>query len=635
MTQTASGYYQGPSNGGGGGGISIPGVLRAFRRKIPLMLIIFIALSALGWYLGSQMKRTYSAEARLMVTQGVEHVYQPLTGQNNGGLVTTPDSITLNEIGIMTNPQLIEGVMGTIGLNKLYPEKSNKYKRASGLEKQNLFNEMLSEFESSFAAAARPKSSIIDMKFEHESPRVATDTLNAIISAYMDERRTLFVDGQTGALAERRAATEEQLATVERAISRFMRRNQIADFESERVGSRKRLEDLRAEQNTLLASMREAEAALMSTEDSLRSTPPTIELQIDDRPSQRIAQAELERRQLLAKYLPTSDVVQAKDREIRELRQLIASNGARAAGGRRIGPNTVHQALMTERNKFQAQADSYREKAVIIQRQLDAAVAQTARLSSLAPQVENLLREKTSLEERLTSLNLREQEALVEQQTAESNAENVKVIAEAGRARKGRNMKKIVQFLSVIGAGMTALMVGLLATFLDPSIYGPGSGRAVGNTGRKDADLYQDQYVPEAVPSYTPYEAQPAYAPAAAAAGGVAATGYNQADYQTPYMNTTSDPATPYVEPYVQPMQATGTDGMAYQAQPYSPQAYGATYTDPSNPYAVNVPVQESTIQYSNAPAPAYQGVQEVSEFVAGPSGEMIPVIGGQNGPTA
>lgn len=633
MTQAASGYYEGPSNGGDGGGISIPRVLRAFKRKIPLMLVIFLVLSALGWYLGSQLKRTYSAEARLMVTLGEEYVYQPLTGQNNGGLVTTPDTITLNEIGIMTNPQLIEGVMGEIGLNKLYPEKANEYKRASGLVKQNLFNEMLDEFESSFAAAPSPKSAIIDLKFEHENPRVATDTLNAIIAAYMDERRTLFVDGQTGALAERREATEEQLATVERAISRFMKRNNIADFQSERVGSRKRLEDLRAEQNALLASMRQAEAALMSTEDSLRSTPPTIELQIDDRPSQRVAQAELERRQLLAKYLPTSDVVRAKDREIRELRQLIASNGGRAAGGRRVGPNTVHQALMTERNKFQAQADSYREKAVIIQRQLDATMAQTARLSSLAPQVENLLREKKSLEERLASLNLREQEALVEQQSAESNAENVKVISEAGRARKGRNMKKIVQFLSIIGAAMTALMVGLLGTFLDPSIYGPGAGRVASTTGRNSVEPYTDSSVPEAVPSYAPYEAQPAYAPAAAAAG-VAATGYNQADYQTPYMNIGSE-AQAYADPYAQPMQATGTDGYGYAPQPYTPHAYGATYADPSNPYAVSAPMPESEVQYSSMPAPAYEGVQEVSDVIQGPNGEMIPVIGGQNGPAA
>lgn len=641
MTQTSSGYGELPPSGGGG--INVRRALESFKRQIPIMIVVFVVLAALGWYIGGKAKRTYSAESRLMVTLGEEYVYQSSTGRDssNGGLVTTPDSVTLNEIGILTSSDLMDQVISMTGMQKLFPKKYGKWRQSNpGLEKSNLKNEMIKEFEEAFAAAAKPKSSIIDIKFEHENPAVATEVLSNILVIYKEKRKELFVEGVSEQLAESRLATEEQLATVERAISRFMSRNGIADFDSERGGARKRLEDLRAEQNTLLASMREAEAALMSTEDSLRRTPPTIDLQVDDRASQRVAQAELERKQLLAKYLPTSDPVRAKEREISELRQLIASNGGVATGGRRVGPNTVYQNLMTERNKFQAQADSFREKAVIIQRQLDAAKARTARLSAIAPELANLIREKESVEERLSSLNLREQNALVAQQTQMGKAENVKVIAAPGPARKGRNMKKIIQILSVAGAGMTALMIGLLGTFLDSRIYGPKTGRAMGtsrgNVGYNASDNASDAYIPEAVPAYSTFQPQqPAYAPAAANAGSQYGD-YNQADYQTSYTNVDQySAAAPYQEhAYAQPaqmhmhdpMQATGTGG--YMPQPYSPQSYGASYGDDTNPYAMSPPVPESQTPYPQGAAPQTVGAQEAVQFVEGPNGEMIPIIG-------
>ena len=53
--------------------------------------------------------------------------------------------------------------------------------------------------------------------------------------------------------------------------------------------------------------MSETETALATVENQLRATPKEINLYVDDRASARISQAELELKQLLAKYLPTSD----------------------------------------------------------------------------------------------------------------------------------------------------------------------------------------------------------------------------------------------------------------------------------------------------------------------------------------
>ena len=316
---------------------------------------------------------------------------------------------------------------------------------------------------------------------------------------------------------------EGQLNGVELRIQNILNKNGIAEFASERVGVQKRSETLRTELNTLRGQISAVEAALAVSEDQLRVTPEMIDLQIDDRASQRLAQAQLERRQLLAKYLPTSNPVRSKESEISEIQSQITSNGGKPAGGRRVGPNTVYQALMTQRNTYQAQADSYREQEITLSAQLNVATSKVKRMRQLSPTYQNLLREKASLEERMSGLNAKEQIALVNKQQQDSKSDNIKIISRPTMPRKGRNMRKIMFALAALGSIFSVMMLALLRVFLDPNLYGPGPVK-----GFRDAPITAQEYVydpyqgvPESVPEYGPYDdpnvvPQPAYAPAAA-----------------------------------------------------------------------------------------------------------------------
>ena len=124
----------------------------------------------------------------------------------------------------------------------------------------------------------RAKSSIIDVKFEHLDPQVAVNATNAFIDEYIDFRRTVFVEGKDEIISERRAATEDQLNSNERAIARFLKKNRISDFGSEQEGLQDRTEALKASLNETRASISETEAALVIVEDQLRNTAETLSL---------------------------------------------------------------------------------------------------------------------------------------------------------------------------------------------------------------------------------------------------------------------------------------------------------------------------------------------------------------------
>jgi len=359
----------------------------------------------------------------------------------------------------------------------------------------------------SYSVMPRAKSSIIDVTYVHEDPAVAVETVNEFVRAYLEFRREVFVEGSSELIAERREATEAQLNANERAIASFLRKHNIADFESEQTGLRERNEDLKAALNGTRASIAETEAALAQVEDQLRATPVTINLFVDDRAAQRVSQAELELRQLMAKYLPTSDPVRQKRTELEELRALQNSYNGKASGGRRVGPNVEHQELSTRRNTLAATADSLREREFTQQRQLNSADAKIRKLTGLSPEFQNLLRERETLEARLTSYNAKEQEALVDAQQAEAQAENIQVISMAQYANKGRNMQKLAQFGADVG------MDPIYAPVQEPTAspipepvpaFDPGQPLAP-NPYEVQPAVYSDPNVAQAFPQTGPY----------------------------------------------------------------------------------------------------------------------------------
>lgn len=635
------GQSAGGSGGSGYGGdrrmvangmpnIRISQIPSSFIKQLPWMVPALLVMTVASWWFTKDIKREYMADGSIFVQPGREHVYDPVSGNTNAGINITADQITLTEASIIKNPSTVNTVIhkmiaseeeGGVGGKVFAPKLYAKWVEASPTDRPDRWNDIVKSVNKSFVVMPKAKSSIIDLVYKHENGTVAVQTLDAFLAAYQDIRKDIFVSEATGQIEEQLTLAQEQLAVVDKKIQRILNRNDISEFTSEQTGVQKRSETLRTEMNTLRGNIAGVEAALAATEDQLRQTPETIDLQVDDRASQRLAQANLERRQLLAKYLPSSMVVRNKEAEITEIQSQIRANGGKPAGGRRVGPNTVYQALMTQRNTYQAQADSYREREIILQAQLNAAVGKVKHMRELGPVYQNLLREKTTLEERVKGLNAKEQAALAAKQQQDAQMANVKIISPPITPRKGRNMRKVMFALGVLASMFTVFMLALLRVFTDPNLYGPGTGtrnRAGlapvaapdynqgydANYGQEYAPDYgyaQPAPIPEAVPGYgEPYPQQPEYAPAA--------TQYAPQHYEAPQEPQAYEPQayeaplhTGY-EQAVQPQPQEMPQMAPQTPQAYAPQAYAEANTASANPYL-------NTSGQAAVPAQQYAGV--------------------------
>ena len=555
----------------------------SFMRQLKWIVPLLLLGTAVIWFATKDLKRTYLGEGRVLVQLGSEYVYESVTSQNaSQGLMLTPDHIVLNEIGIMKNADIIEKVVGTVtssdsfGPRRFAKDAFEKINSArTPVEEQNAWVDLYTKVESSFAVMPQPKSSIVDLSYKHEDPEIAVETLNLFIKEYLDARKQLFVEGSGDVIAERRRSTEEQLRSNERKIANFLGKNGISDFDSERAGVTKRTEDLRTTLNVLRGQMTETERALATVENQLRNTSEQIDLYIDDRTSQRVAAAELELKQLLAKYLPGSQPVRQKQIELAELKSLQTSNAGRAAGGRRVGPNPVFQQLMTRRNLLQSQADSYREKEFTLQRQLDSADAKVRQLTGLSPAFQSLLRERETLDTRLKSYTAKEQEALINQDQAEASSENVRVVSWASRPRKGSNTRLLMFALGTVAWGFTLFMLALMRVFLDPKLYASTTVRRSGGDRREsprdETPAYQPQ--PYEAEPYQPPAQVPESVPAPAAFSAAPAAVASGESYYTPSYDGSGPVEYQSGASFEQSGSVYASDG-SYAADPYATQAY-------------------------------------------------------------
>ena len=575
--------------------IRLSEMFKAFARQLPWVIILFVIGAAIAWVKTSDFKRSYFGDGRILVQFSDDYAYNPVgqTGQS-AGLNQTIDTITLTEAAIMKNGDIIDNVIGQLGAARIAPESWQKVQdaRASNDQREESIArmELRNEVGNAYVVMPKAKSSVIDVRFEHEDAEVAVEAVNAFINEYIEFRRTVFVEGKDEIISERREATEDQLNSNERAIARFLQKNDISDFYSQHEGLQERTETLKASLNEARASISETEAALAQVEDQLRGTPETINLFRDDISAQRVAQAELELRQLMAKYLPTSDPVRQKQTEVNELKGLQNSYGGEAHGGRRVGPNPTHQALLTQRHNLAATADSLREREFTLQGQLNSADKKIRRMTSLSPKYANLLRERETLNARLTSYNAKEQEALVDALQSADQAESVKVISYAKFPQKGRNMRILMFAIASLLWGFVLFFIAMIRVFLSPELYAaPTTPRREGSFGGTFEGAAGGQTyspIPEAIPAYDPG------APGVPNPYDRPAAQYSDPSYSDPSYGGAAPQAQPYTQAnayggqsYAAGQTAGGTTASQDQYGRAQSTPYEPPYTDPPPSY--------------------------------------------------
>lgn len=433
-------------------------------KQLPIMSIIFIALFALGMMGVLTLKKSYTANGRILVQYGEEYIYNPVIGTAGQGTAYTADQMIQAEVGFFTSVVVRERVLKQIGLRTIFPDLAVKYV-GSDVDKAHTRGKALEEMGKAMGAYTAPNQPLISVSYHNKNPEVATEVLKALINEYLDYRRQVLLDSENSSYGKERLTTEKKLQQVNTQLEAFLNRNGIGDFATERAAANARLSTLSDQLLAAKARQKEIDAGIRARSERLAIVPEEVVQYTDDASSGQLAAARVKREQLLAKYKPNSKPVKAIDAEIRRLDSFIKAGKNKNLGTVRTGVNPVHQQLQSEKLNLESEAQSIAEKITVLRGQIAAVKARQQKFQKLFPQYQSIASRVDVLQSTVKDFSTREEQYQARHNLAAEASNNIRVIEWPVVPFQGKSLKKPAAILVFLFAGFTALMAGLGIVF--------------------------------------------------------------------------------------------------------------------------------------------------------------------------
>lgn len=406
-----------------------------------IFLVLFLPLAGAAWFV---LKPEYVAQSRLLVLLDPE---DQAPGAAGSGGAFTLDQVLQSEAEILNSETV----------RRLAIERQGGSPDASSLKAMR----------DGFDVERAPNASVLHASFAGETPAAAANVLNAIVDAYMDYRREVLVEDGAEALGQRLTAAEMASAVAATNLRAFLTENDIVDFQAERLALVTRMTEL---EDALLAAEAAAQSAsggAAALSRRLQDMPQSIELHVENDVTGQLLALEVRRRELASRYQDDAPPVQALDREIAALRDLVESGGAEGAGQRRTGANPVFQELDTARLQRESEAAAQSRLAATLRAQLEAARQQADRLAGLASQYDRLSREAASRSEAAARLSAQFAAAASRRGGSTGIADSVRIVERATPPAQAKSLRKAGIAAAGIVAMGAAMLLGLLKGYFE------------------------------------------------------------------------------------------------------------------------------------------------------------------------
>jgi uncharacterized protein involved in exopolysaccharide biosynthesis len=439
-------------------------------RELLLMIVIFLLLFALGTAAVLTLKKSYTASASVYAGVGQEYVYQPRVGTAERGQPLEADAVAQSEAQILGSLAVKQKTVEALGADAILGPGATgapAEKKAAALK----------ALDSGLGVGTTPGSAIISASYAADDPARAATILNAIIDQYLVQRRAVFRDRTTPAIAAQREAFEDDLAEADAAYQTFMTSNDIGDFATAKASLAASYQTTQAEALSLRAQLNQATRRLSTLEAQLAQQPAEVVLQQDLNVSaqNQILELRTQREALLSRYTPEAQPVKDVDQQIADLQAYVAGGDTVGAREVRTGPSTIFTAIETERITAAADRDGLAARLAVAERQLAQLRSRLAELNRLESTNANLAGNREVLTASIREFQQREAQARADSALVSAGADNVTVIERAEAPTRGSSLKAPLLAVVFLFAAFTALCVGLLRVFTRRGFTTPAS----------------------------------------------------------------------------------------------------------------------------------------------------------------
>src|SRR5271166_1340914 len=406
---------------------SFRGTILAFLRRKTLFLLAFSTVCLAGGVYLLLKQPLYQSGASLVLhfeSQAVPNIDRTMNPPSQQQGSNEHREILYSDADILRSPDLARGVIGAIGLARLYPRIAatpNGDARKLELAVQS--------FESNFVADVGVQSDVMNLSFLHPDPTLARDAVQQLLNQFFAQEAAVYANPQLQFAEEEAKKSRANLTTAQNALADFKSHHQIADLQqqiSQLLGSRTDLEGKLAAARGRVLEAEQRETALKQLLDSVpanvSSSAPGEQYRAADEAETRLDQLRAKRHEMSSNYLPGSDVFKQLDAQIASLSAAVRTRTSEARGRLSFQPNPVNQSIRTDYLRAAAEATSAREPEQVLTQQLAQINARMDDLETQRNQYDDLTRAVQIQNDTYRTMAIRYETARVE---ANRNAQKI------------------------------------------------------------------------------------------------------------------------------------------------------------------------------------------------------------------
>lgn len=483
-------------------------LLNTLFREKQLIFWVFLVTIVIGTAIALQLKSTYTAQARIMVLPSREYTLNPVLGESPPGIILGDERIVRSETEILKNVTLINQVIESLGIDRLYPDMGSQslfsllanpvrnmiyswFKHDQHLDEieksanpnaadySKLLHNTAIRFQKNLDIFTVKDASVISLSFSHPQADLAISALNNLILAYLDFRtQTLFLP-RSKLYTEQRDGFAQRLQRVEQDIEAFKLQNNISVFADQRSLLMRQQAEINSSRLDTETNFREVEGRINNLHKQLTFFPKQIPLysekmvQDSSETARSILVAlEARRNELLTKFNPTSQFIADLDEQIAKIRPLINSTPPKKINSQRMGPNPIYGEINTDLVRQEIAASALRAKLASLVQQFEQLTAQLEKFNKLEKTYNMLVLDRELLEKNFRIYSQKVEESILEEEHDRQKMANVRII-EQPQTLEPRSAKWAVLVFSIIGAIMLALLIAFFKDFFREVFISP------------------------------------------------------------------------------------------------------------------------------------------------------------------
>ena len=145
-------------------------------------------------------------------------------------MLLNQEEVTNSEIQILRNRDLIEKVITTLRLERIYPELL-----INSPANVKPMDAAIAQFEKHLKVEGVKKSNVIQVSFQHKDPQVAAAAVNLLVEFFKEKHLQVFSDPKSSFLETQLMTYDQKLRVSENTLQAFKQKTGVFSLDEQRT----------------------------------------------------------------------------------------------------------------------------------------------------------------------------------------------------------------------------------------------------------------------------------------------------------------------------------------------------------------------------------------------------------------